>query len=91
MREIPVPDRAVSEGIPLLEIGDRGGIESIVGESPRVALEITREDFQFAEDTEGAIVFPVGKFDSIGTTALVQWIDLLGEALDVNLTQLDIH
>ncbi len=91
MREIPVPDRPIVEGIAFLEIGDRGGIQSIVGELPHIALEHTREDFQFAENTEGAIVFPVSQFDPIGTAALVQWIHLLGEMLNVSLAQSGIH
>jgi hypothetical protein len=93
MSKIPIRDRAIGKGIALLEIGDRGRIQSIVGELPRIALEITGQDFQFAEDTEGAVVFPVGEFDPIGAGALVEWVDLLGEMLNVGLGlgQLNIH
>jgi hypothetical protein len=93
MSEIPIRDRPISERIPLLKIRDRCCVKSIGCELPRIALEITREDFQFAEDTERAIVFPVGEFDSIGAAALVEWIDLLGKMLDMGLGlgQLNIH
>jgi hypothetical protein len=93
MSEIPIRDRPIGEGILLLKIRDRGGIQLIVGESSRIALKITGQDFQFAEDTEGVIVFPVGEFDSIGAAALVEWVDLLGKILDMSLGlgQLNIH
>jgi hypothetical protein len=93
MSEIPIRDRPIGERIPLLKIRDRRCVKLIVGELPRIALEIARENFQFAEDTERAIVFPVSQFDSIGAAALVEWIDLLGEMLDVGLGlgQLNIH
>jgi hypothetical protein len=83
--EIPIGDRAVSEGIALLEIDDRGGIKSIVGELSCVTLEIACKDFEFAENAEGAIVLPVGELDPIGTAILVKWVDLFREVLDMVL------
>jgi hypothetical protein len=89
--EIPIGDRAIRKRIALLEIDDRGGIQSIVGELSRVTLEIAREDFEFAENAEGAIVLPVGQLDPIGAAILMKRIDLFGEVLDMGWSELGIH
>lgn len=85
MDRIPFSEFWDGKGVALLEIVDRGCriVELLIGKLTHILLNGAGEDFEFAKDTEGTIVFPGSEFDPFFAAGLVEGIDLLAEVLDV--------
>lgn len=87
MDRIPFSEFWDGKGIALLEIVDRDCriVELLIGKLTDIALNGAGENFEFAKDAEGTIVFPGSEFDAFFAAGLVEGIDLLAEMLDVGI------